>query len=192
MPWRKRSRGLMSPILTCLIIFGLSLLAEGCMGVIPADLREKVRWNIGLRDLKRELQTERGQLVLLGGEILDVRTSVDEDAIEVLQRPLDSWDRPILMGESEGRFVVRVSKQTASNSRYQEGQPLTVAGEVTGEVEARPGKDLPSPVLLSRYLLLWSSTDYILPPRSTSYYDRPYWGRSFLFLRHRRLRNPCG
>jgi starvation-inducible outer membrane lipoprotein len=162
------------------------------MGIIPADLREKVRWNIGLRDLKRESQMAQGQLVLLGGEILDVRTSVDEDAIEVLQRPLDSWDRPILMGESEGRFVVRVSKQIASSSRYQEGQPLTVVGEVTGEVEARPGKDLPSPVLLSRYLLLWSSRDYILPPRSTSYYDRPYWGRSFLFLRHRRLRNPCG
>src|SRR5262249_42062291 len=149
----------------------LSLLASGCAGFIPAELQEKIQWGITLQKLQQDLKAHMGQLVLLGGEILDVKNRLDGDRVEVLQRPLDAANRPNLTGESAGRFVVKLSKEVSLEKGYGEGQPLTVVGEVTEESESRVGKDIPSPILTAKFLRLWSAADYAPRSRPTYYYN---------------------
>lgn len=168
------------------VLLALGLLVSGCAGLIPAELQEKIQRGVSLKNLQQELKAHKGQLVLLGGEILDVKNRSDGDTVEVLQRPLDSSDRPKLAGDSEGRFVVKLSKEVSLKKGYLEGQPLTVVGEVTGEIESRAGKDMPSPILLARYLHLWSAVDYAHRTSPPYYYSDPFFHRHVLFLRPKR------
>lgn len=181
----------MYPTTGGVVLLAFSLLASGCAGLIPPELQEKIQWGIGLPNLQRDLKTHKGQLVLLGGEILDVKNRLDGDRVEVLQRPLDSLNRPNLSGESEGRFVVKLSKEVSLEKGYGEGQPLTVVGEVTEESESRAGKDIPSPVLMAKFLRLWSAADYAPRSRPTYYYSDSFLRPHRTLLGPRRLRNPC-
>lgn len=168
------------------ILMVLMLFAAGCAGIVPSHLREQIERSITLRDLQRDPEAHRGRLVILGGEILEDRVQADQHAIEILHRPLDTRDRPILTGESQGRFVVRIRNLAPPlGIGFREGQPITVVGEVTGEVAPRPGKDLPSPILAARYLHPWSAADYA-PPPPVYFYRHP-----FFRFGPGRLRNPC-
>lgn len=175
----------MYPVFGGFILLSLSLVVSGCAGLIPAELKEKIEWGVSLKNLQQDLKAHKGQLVILGGEILDVKNKLGGDTVEVLQRPLDSSNRPRLTGDSEGRFVVKLSKEVSLDKGYREGQPLTVVGEVTGEIESRAGKDIPLPILLARSIHLWSAADYA--PRSPSpYYSDSFFHRRVLFLRPKR------
>jgi starvation-inducible outer membrane lipoprotein len=120
----------------------------------------------------------------LGGEILDVKNSSSGDIVEVLQRPLNASSRPNLVGESEGRFLIKLTKEVSLEKGYREGQPLTVVGEVMEEAQSRAGKDIPSPILLAKYLHLWSALDYARRTPPPYYYNDPFFHRR-LFLRPR-------
>jgi outer membrane lipoprotein len=173
------------------ILLTFSLVTSGCTGFIPAELQEKIQWGISLQNLQQDLKSHKGQLVVLGGEILDVKNRVDGDRVEVLQRPLDASNRPNLAGESAGRFVVKLSKEVSLEKGYGEGQPLTVVGEVTEESESRAGKDIPSPILTAKFVRLWSPADYAPRSRPTYYYSERFLYPHRIFLGPRRLRNPC-
>ena len=173
------------------ILLAFSLAVSGCAGFIPAELHEKIQWGISLQNLQQDLKTHNGELVLLGGEILDVKNRLDGDRVEVLQRPLDASNRPNLTGQSEGRFVVKLSKEVSLEKGYREGQPLTVVGEVTEETESRAGKDILSPVLMAKFLRLWFASDYGPRSQPTYYYSDPFLHPHRILLRSKRLRNPC-
>src|SRR4030095_10156612 len=147
----------MFPTFGSFILLSLSLVVSGCGGLIPSELREKIQRDVSLRNLQQDPEAYKGQLVLLGGEILDVKNSEDGDTVDVLHRPLNTSSRAILSGESERRFVIKLTKEISLEKSYREGQPLTVVGEVMEEAESRAGKDIPSPILLARYLHLRSA-----------------------------------
>ena len=167
------------------MLFALGLAVSACAGSIPAEWEQKVQRGINLRNLQQNLEAHKGQVVLLGGELLDVRDGAGEETVEVLQRPLNSWDQPVLIGESEGRFVIKLSREITLGKDSREGAPLTVVGEVTGDIETRSDKGAPSPILMARYLRVWSSADYVPRSRPVYYYD-PYFHRSLIILRHNR------
>jgi len=175
----------MFPTSARFILLSLSLLASACAGIIPPEFREKIQWNVSLRNLQQDLRAHRGQLVILGGEILDVKSAESGDIVEVLQRPLNASSRPNLLGVSEGRFHIKLTKEVSLEKGYREGQPLTVVGEVMEKARSRPGKDIPSPILLAKYLHLWSALDYVDRTPSPYYYDDPFYHRP-LILRRRR------
>jgi outer membrane lipoprotein len=175
----------MLPTSRCFILLSLSLVVSGCAGIIPSELREKIQSNVSLRDLQQDQRAHQGQFVLLGGEILDVKFTESGDIVEVLQRPLNASGRPNLVGESEGRFFIKLTKEVSLERDYREGQPLTVVGEVTEEAQGRPGNDIPSPILVAQYLHLWSAQDYVRRTPPPYYYDDPFFHRHF-FLRPRR------
>jgi starvation-inducible outer membrane lipoprotein len=174
----------MFPTFGRLILLSLSLVVSGCTGIIPSELREKIQWDVGLRNLQQEPKAHKGQLVVLGGEILDVKSTVSGEFVEVLQRPLNASTRPNLVGESQGRFLIKLTKEIPLDKDYREGQPLTVVGDVMEDAQGRPGKDIPSPILVAQYLHLWSARDYARRTPPPYYYDDPFFHRR-LFLRHR-------
>jgi starvation-inducible outer membrane lipoprotein len=173
------------------ILLAFGLWVSGCAGFIPAQLQEKIQREVSLKHLQQDPKIHTGQLVLLGGEILDLKGSANEGTVEVLQRPLDAWDRPDLAAESVGRFVVKLSKEATLEGGYSEGQPLTVVGEVTGEIERRAGRDIPSPILVAKYLRLWSPGDYARRSPPSYYCNYPYAYHPLLIHRHSRLGGPC-
>ena len=175
----------MIPTFGRFILLSLSLLLSACAGIIPSELREKIQSNVSLRDLQQDQRAHQGQFVLLGGEILDVKFTESGDIVEVLQRPLNASGRPNLVGESEGRFFIKLTKEVSLERDYREGQPLTVVGEVTEEAKGRPGNDIASPILLAKYLHLWSARDYANRSVPTFYHDDLYLHRH-LFVRPRR------
>lgn len=175
----------MFPTFGRFVLLSLTLLLPACAGIIPSELREKIQWDVSLRNLQQDPHAHRGQLVLLGGEILDVKSTESGDVVEVLQRPLYASSRPNLVGDSQGRFLIKLTKELPLEKDYREGQPVTVVGEVMEEAQGRPGRDIPSPILVAQYLHLWSAQDYArrAPPRY--FYDDPLFHRH-LFLRPRR------
>jgi outer membrane lipoprotein len=170
----------MFPTFGGFILFSLSLVVSGCGGLIPSEFREKIQRDVSLQNLQQDPEAYKGQLVLLGGEIRDVKNSEDGDTVEVLHRPLNTSSRPNLIGESEGRFVIKLTKEVSPEKSYREGQPLTVVGEVMEEAESRAGKDIPSPILLARYLHLWSAVDYAHRTPPPYYYSDPFFHRRLL------------
>ncbi len=174
----------MFPTFGRFILLSLSLVVSGCAGVIPPELREKIQWDVGLRNLQQDLKAHKGQLVVLGGEILDVKSTERGEFVEVLQRPLSASTRPNLIGESQGRFLIKLTKEVSLDQGYREGQPLTVVGEVMEEAQSRAGQDIPAPILSAKYLHLWSALDYARRTPPPYYYDDPFFHRR-LFLRHR-------
>lgn len=170
----------MFPTFGRFILLSLSLVVSGCAGVIPPELREKIQSDISLRNLQQDPRAHRGQLVLLGGEILDVKSTESGDIVEVLQRPLNASSRPNLVGESEGRFLIKLTKEVSLDKDYREGQPLTVVGEVMEEAQSRAGKDIASPILLATYVHLWSAGDYAHRTPPPYYYSDPFFHRRLL------------
>ena len=170
----------MLPTFGGFILLSLSFVVSACAGVIPPEFREKIQWNVSLRNLQQDLRAHQGQLVLLGGEILDVKSTESGDIVEVLQRPLDVSSRPNLIGESEGRFVITLTKEVSLEKGYRDGQPLTVVGEVMEKAQTRAGNDIPSPILLARYVHLWSTGDYAHRTPPPYYYSDPFFHRRLL------------
>ena len=165
------------------ILIALALALSACARTIPAELERQIERGVSLKNLQQELSVHKGQTVLLGGELIDVKTRGGELTLEVLQRPLDSWNQPALLDASDGRFLIKLGEEIKLEKGYREGQPLTVVGEVTGDVETRAGAETPSPVLVARYLRLWSPADFA--SRSRSAYSDPYLYPPVIILRRR-------
>src|SRR5437867_728094 len=132
----------------------LVLLLTGCASVVPEDLAGTVNRQVSGADLMRDPERYRGQTVVLGGEILQVRNSGGEAEVEVLERPL-SFEEPVLGDQSAGRFLIRHAG-FLDPAVYAVGRRVTVVGTVVGQVERKMGDvGYRYPVVESRRLKLW-------------------------------------
>jgi outer membrane lipoprotein len=74
-----------------------------------------------------------GRNVILGGVIVSSAEANGETLIEIIEKPLDYYEKPEFDGTSRGRFVV-VRKDALKRSEYSKGRDITVAGKVAGEI----------------------------------------------------------
>lgn len=130
-----------------------------------------------------------GKNVLWGGIIIDTIVKSDATFLNVMQKSLDSKNRPVEEAVSSGRFLVR-HPGFLDPQVYKPGRELTVIGTVTGG-DLQPTGELrySGPVIESKQLHVWEerakyrrppSWDYpVVPFPYSSYpylYDRlPYW-----------------
>lgn len=143
-----------------------------------------------------------GQKVILGGEVARATFQPEVAEIEIWQKPLDSDDRPEASFErSQSRFLVRCTS-VLDPADYFRGRPITVAGEIQGEVvreaELRPLGRFHYVYPAVRYPVVdcaqihvwpmrWKTPDVYVPPYSPNlrgwrgygygypYYHQPYW-----------------
>jgi outer membrane lipoprotein len=174
-----------------LILAGLMANLAGCSGydVIPDQLEPQIRKNVAFGDIEQSPSAYKGQLVILGGEVLSTRRLADKTQIEVLQLPLTEEYIPITehRARSQGRFYAYDGgKEILDPAILPEGTPITLVGQLTGSTMGKIGEgEQRYPTLLIQDLTKWDKSEvrrwgspYVYP-----YYGGYYWhgARPFRF-----------
>jgi outer membrane lipoprotein len=157
---------------------GLLLLAgvvlAGCSTLVPPDLRDRFNRRLKGPEILGEPGRYRGQVVMMGGEIIGVRNTPDATELELLERPLED-EEPMLSDRSAGRFLAR-QPGFLDPAVYEVGRRVTVVGIVADPVDRKIGEvDHRYAVLDARRIQLWPERYYghRYPP---PYWAHPYWG----------------
>ncbi|MGH7233550.1 MAG: Slp family lipoprotein [Nitrospiraceae bacterium] len=149
--------------------------------VIPDNLRGQVNRNVTFDELQTSAAKHRGELVVLGGEVLSATRLEDKTRIEVLQLPLNddlmpTSERP----QSKGRFIAfDGGKDIVDPAVLREGTPVTIIGEVQPSARGALGEsEYKYPVLAIRDMTVWDATSMRVRPYPSggSY---PYYGAGY-------------
>jgi outer membrane lipoprotein len=146
-------------------MLGAALLFQGCTYAISPDLARQADKNLPFQQIEADPELYKGTLVILGGTIDQIKNVGQDTMLEVVQKPLDHWGRPLHTKQSGGRFLV-LSTGYLDTLVYSPGHDITVAAVVQGS--RRKGLDegdYSYPVLLAKELKLW--------PRENQSWSRP-------------------
>jgi outer membrane lipoprotein len=148
------------------------LLVSGCAGmaVIPQDLADRTNRSISFATLLQNPDDYQGQKVALGGIILNARNLKEGTQIEILELPLDRYDRPAgPMSDSQGRFLV-LHPGYLETAALGKGSRITVVGDVAGKkVQMIDEVEYAYPFLKADFIHVWTDD------RRYGYsYDYPY------------------
>jgi outer membrane lipoprotein len=165
-PWLRAALGRSGLLL-------LALLAGCSASPISKPLRQAAAQQPAFSDLAARPDAYKGRSVLLGGSIVQTTNLPKSTEIEVLQKPLDSYDDgPEDSDRSSGRFLVRCAGFLDS-AIYAKGRDITVAGAVEGqETRALDQIQYAYPVIGCQQIYLWPNT----PPAAYYYPYPPYGG----------------
>ena len=141
----------------------------GCAHVISADVLREINQDITFADLRENPGAFEGQLVLVGGIIVETVNQDDGTLLEIYQTRLNKTGRPVKPDVSGGRFLA-FSGDYMDREIFRKGRKVTIAGTVRGERTQKLGEvDYRYPYLLIREIHLWAV-------ESLYTYDRyPYW-----------------
>ncbi len=137
------------------IIGSAMVLLSACASVISQQGLREADPQITFQVLLQDPDRQKGKVVLLGGEIVTTTVRESETWVEVLQKPLDSGQKPEDTDVSYGRFLVRFP-DFRDPAIYAVGRKIAVLGEVQGK-KVMPLKemDYTYPVLIPRESYLW-------------------------------------
>ena len=152
-----------SQIVRAGILIGLGVIwagLAGCVSGVSDYSRAMVTYQGTFPELQGAPDQQRGQVVMLGGRIVETSPSTTGTEIMVLQLPLAGRDKPALDQPSQGRFLI-ASPEFLDPAVYPKLALITVVGEVTGQVERSVG-DYPYtlPVLRPIEIKQWSTSDW--------------------------------
>jgi outer membrane lipoprotein len=111
----------------------LSILAvTGCAHLVSQEIRDTVDSDLSVEELFKNPDAFKGEIVILGGIIIDSRNTKEGTYIEVLQKPLNYRGIPRDTDISHGRFIV-LSPGFVDTAVFSRGRAVTSAGEVIGK-----------------------------------------------------------
>lgn len=110
----------------------------GCRHTISAPVRQQAEPPIPFSELHKNPDAFTGRTVIVGGDILNTRNMAQQTFIEVLQKPLDAFERPRITDRTAGRFMIRCDEYL-DPALYDEGRQITVAGRVLGSHTGKVG-----------------------------------------------------
>lgn len=157
-------------MLIALLMAGLTL--QGCT-VISRKMMAEALTDVSFTQLSQDADTFRGQTVILGGHVIEVRNEARQTIVVVLQTPLGSGQEPLPPDRSEGRFMLQ-HDGFLDPEVFAKGRTLTAAGEVAGVIREMIDHEPYDYILLtSREIHLWE--------RAEDLYRYPYPYRSPLY-----------
>ena len=115
------------------------LLAAGCAKGISKQSRSQVTYSGTFAELQQKPDNYAGEVVLVGGKIIETQVNPDYSEITVLQLPLGGGDRPRIEDQSKGRFLIR-SEQLLDPAVYTKGTAITVVGKLIGGQSRKVGE----------------------------------------------------
>ncbi|WP_447980024.1 Slp family lipoprotein [Candidatus Nitrospira bockiana] len=176
-PTRRSFLTLASALALCT---ALSLTA-GCSRyeVIPDRLERHVNKSLSFEEIKTRPDAHRGELVVLGGEVLSAKRLSDKTRIEVLELPLT--DELVPQADrteaSRGRFYAfDAGKDLIDPATLEKGTPVTIVGEVTGATTDRLDEaEYQYPTIRIKDLTKWEKRDARRWGYAYPYYGGYYW-----------------
>lgn len=148
------------------------LLLASCASNIPIEIREIVAGeDVSLGAVRADVKRYVGHKVRWGGTIASVQNRDDGTWIEIVDRELGGYGRPLDTNQSAGRFLARFNGYLDA-SIYKVDRPLTIFGVVEGQVSGFIGDyayNFPLVSAASHYL--WREYD----PYADYRYRDPYW-----------------
>jgi outer membrane lipoprotein len=149
----------------------LAFTAVGCSHVISDAVRQQVDTQVTFQALHANPEAFKGRIVLFGGQIVETQNTQEGTVLEVVQKPLDSYDRPALTDYSEGRFMALCDRYLDA-AVYTKDRGVTVAGRVLGARAGQIGEmQYTYPLLSCLELHLWPQV-MAIEPRYGVY---PWW-----------------
>lgn len=167
----------------CLPVMAACLMvAEGCAGVqvVPADLENRVNREITFSQLHKNPLKHKGQIFVIGGQVLSAKRLKNSTQIEVLQLPLNRDMKPVeSLQRSKGRFLA-FQEEFLDPATLPSGTRVTMVGEVSG-VETLPLDETSYdfPTVEIKNLTVWPPIPSLRDIRPYPYaypYWAPYWG----------------
>ncbi len=138
-------------------------LAPGCSPGLSGQARSQVTYRGAFTYIQQDPSAHVGETVLLGGRILDIRTSEERSEIMVLEMPLDHWDSPIDEDRSEGRFLVYMDR-FLDPVLYNKGKLMSLVGVVRGsEIRAIGQYEYNFPTIDAIDIKLWLQDETYVP-----------------------------
>jgi starvation-inducible outer membrane lipoprotein len=107
------------------------MLVMGCAAGISQQSRSKVTYTGSFSALQKTPDVYKGEVIILGGRIIETKASSPLSELTVLQLALGSSGRPENLDQSEGRFIVQTN-QLLDPAIYQKDMLLTVVGTLKG------------------------------------------------------------
>ena len=143
--------------------------------LVPEDLRGQVDTDVSFSDLKASPSAYDGKIVMLNGVILKAKRAKDRTEIEVLQVPSNTAFGPSQnRSRSEGRFLAVQEGSGLDPAVVEEGNPVTVIGEVKGSVvKSLDEGQYTYPVVEIKQLVDWQKT---MSKEYAGYGPHPYYG----------------
>ena len=130
------------------------LLLSACSNLPPA-IKDAPLYDISYSQATRNITQFKGAPVRWGGVVIDVENEQNYSLVQVLYYPLNSYGRPQLDKNNEGRFLIK-SPKFLDPAVYTKDSEVTVAGSLNGDIERKVGnKTLKLPLISSNVLYLW-------------------------------------
>jgi outer membrane lipoprotein len=136
----------------------LYLLLVGC-STIPPTIEDPPALDLAYSAATQNPTRYKSLPVRWGGVIAEVENEQKDSLLQVLLYPLNSYGRPMLDEQPQGRFVVRNDK-FLDPLVYAKNTEITVAGVLNGTINRTIGKkEVTLPLVLSTTLYLWPVYD---------------------------------
>jgi outer membrane lipoprotein len=107
------------------------ILVLGCAGGISRQSRSMVTYKGSFSALQKAPDKYRGEVVILGGRIIETKISSPLSELIILQIPLNSSGQPVDPDQSQGRFIVQAEK-ILDPEIYRKDMLITVVGTLNG------------------------------------------------------------
>lgn len=145
------------------MVIGFLLALSACAPAFSRHTLDQVDPKISFQALARDPESYIGKMVLVGGNILEVYVESDQTWIEILQKPLDSQQRPQYTDVSYGRFLIHFP-DFRDPAIYTPGREITVVGEV-GEAKTQKIREMDYvyPVIIPKESHLWQPSSETSP-----------------------------
>ncbi len=150
-----------------------AILFQGCVAVISEEVLQSVNKKITFAELMKDPLGYTGEMVLLGGVIVQVTNMQEGSLLEVYQTEMDSQNRPIAPDVSGGRFLAWYDGFLDSEI-YGKGRDVTIAGTVLGERTRTIGElDYHYPTISIREIHLWEKKEEYRSAEPYFWYPMP-------------------
>ncbi len=167
-----------------LILLPLGILIAGCstpyVETLPSSLAGRVDLSLNFLQIKESPDSYKGNLVMLGGQILEAKRLQDSTRLTILQLPLIDQQEPGTdLTKSQGRFIAS-QQEFLDPATVPPGTKVTVVGEISGSLSQRLDETTYDyPTLNIKNLKVWpqvSLDSYHYPPYYAypPFYPYPY------------------
>ncbi|MCJ8500955.1 Slp family lipoprotein [Desulfatitalea alkaliphila] len=153
------------------VICLVSWLILSACSIMPADVEQTALPPMDFQELVQNARAHRGQMVIVGGYVVQVENHTDHTRITALEVPLGFRREPVERDRSRGRLIL-IYDGFIDPEVYTEGRKFTAAGYLLGSSAVDPEPE-PFPYLriAVETLHLWSEQQ---PVRYEPYYRDPW------------------